>query len=285
MLPLDCSSKKSVLLVMSLTAMVCGLAACSSTPPADAKGDKKVMQAKAPVAAKEKAETEGGEPAVEALPGPGARISPPPGAEKSKKERQAVDKLLAGLPDEARDGGELSIPADPALTPESTGRSAEERRRDFQARQTDEELTGGARSLDERHTKDLGDLDSQLKVTPEENAGQGPSFSRGIQKVKELFKNRSFEEALIETNELLHYYPASAQLLLMKGTLHQRLGQIDLALAAYSRAFEYEPSKKLKAQIDHLKRLVAERESLRKPLEGIVVPGGVEETKFIPGGH
>ena len=281
MLPLAFYSKKLPLggvFFAVLCAVVCG---CSSTSASE----QKTAQSKVSADKKDKSKDADVESAEEAPPGPGARIALPAGAEKSKKDRQAVDKLLAGLPEEAREDGEISIPADPSLTPDNPGRSAEERRRDFQARQTDEELTGGARSLDERHSKDLGNLDSQLKVTPEENLGQGPSFSRGVQKIKGLFKSRSYEEALIETNELLRFYPAAPQLLMMKGTLHQRLGQIDLAFTAYTRAFEYEPSKKLKAQIDHLKRLLAERDSLRKPREGIVIPGGVEETKFIPGGQ
>lgn len=216
-------------------------------------------------------------------PGPGAPIAPPSGADTSKKDKQAADSLLNQIPGSSRDDSEVSIPIDavPGIEKRST---LEQRRREYHAQKTDKEIVGSAHAVDDRHTKKLSDIDKNLGVQPEEAPGQAPSYTLGVQFVKELFKDKKYEDALIEVNDLLHYYPKSAQLLMMKGTLHQRMGQIDLALTAYVRASEYEPSRKLQAQIDHIKRLIAERESLRKQREGVVAPGSDAEIKVVPKG-
>lgn len=219
---------------------------------------------------------------VDGTAGPGAPIAPPPGVESAKKDKQATDALFNQIPGGMGDDTEISMPADsiPGVEKKS---SLEQRRREWQAKKTDNELVGSAHATDDRHSKTLGDLDKQLGVQPEEKPGGIPSYTLGIQFVKELFQDKKYEDALIEANELLHYYPKSAQLLLMKGTLHQRLGQIDLALTAYQRSAEYEPSRKLQAQIDHVQRLINERETLRKRREGIVAPGGEAEIRTLPG--
>lgn len=214
-------------------------------------------------------------------PGPAAPIAPPPGASTPAKDAQAANSLLAQMPEGA---DEMTIPVESAPGADASS-SLEQRRRQFYSQQTDKEIVGAEHSTDDRHAKSLGQLDKQLGVEPEEKPGQAPSFTLGTEYIKDLFKAQKFEEALIEVNEMLRWYPKSAQLLMMKGTLHQRLSQIDLALTAYQRAFEYEPSRKLKAQIDYVQRLVQEREDLRKQREGIVSPGGGAEVRVIPQGN
>lgn len=60
----------------------------------------------------------------------------------------------------------------------------------------------------------------------------------------------------------------------MKGTLHLRLSQTDLSLAAYEKAYDLEPGGRLLAQIEQLRRLVGERETLRqKKAEGLAPLG------------
>ena len=110
----------------------------------------------------------------------------------------------------------------------------------------------------------MGDVDRVLDVSEESARPMTPSFIGQTQKIRELFQNRRFEDALVETNELLLHYPRSALLWTMKGTLHLRLNQNDLALAAYEKSFDIEPSRRLLAQIEDLRRLAAERESMRK---------------------
>lgn len=211
--------------------------------------------------------------------GPGAPIAPPPGGDTQRKERQAVDSMLGQIPQGNDDEVSVPIEAIPGFERRST---EEERRRQFNAQKTDNEIVGSTGAADERNAQQLGDIDRALGVEPLENGGQAPSYTLGLQTLKDLYKEKKFEDALISVNDLLRWYPKSAQLLMMKGTLHQRLGQIDLSLSAYQRAFEFEPSRKLKAQIDHVQRLVNEREQLRRQREGVVAPGGDAEIKTVP---
>lgn len=277
MLLLDLYSKKEKTMLRTTLLWFSALAAaagCTSSAPTST--GKSASQAKA-------AEGQSAEQENAGTPS-GALIAPPPGT-AAKRFPSQVDELLDQVPESARgDDGELAMPVDPSLLPGSEKRltPVEQRRREFNARRTDQEVVGATRATDDTLGRDLGDIDRKLKVTPEENSGQAPSFTLGIQKVKELFKEKLFEDALIETNEMLRFYPKSAQVLLMKGTLHQRLGQVDLALSSYKRAYEYEPSRKLLAQIESLQRVVTERESLRPTREGLVVPGGVQEIKVLP---
>jgi hypothetical protein len=221
----------------------------------------------------------------------GVRIAPPPGAPDTSAVQKSAEKLLK----EGTGGwenGDVSYPvldlgmsgegADPEAGEKNDRKNFERRRKESTLKSLDSELSGGRKSMDERHTKELSDVERRLGLEPEdESIGKLPSFTLGVQKIKELFRAREFEEALLELSELLRHYPKSPQLLLMKGTLHQRLGQLDLSLAAYEKAFEWEPSRKLKAQIDSLKRRIEERESLRPKREGIVIPEGVEDAQFV----
>ena len=217
----------------------------------------------------------------------GVKIAPPPGASSPKADAKGVDDLFRSLPDDVQSDGEISLPAEglgmELVGPEEAERKRlEKRRRDFNLRSVDEEQSGGRGSLDERHTRDLSDIERKLGVESESDEAQkAPSFTLTVQKIKDQFRARDYEEAVITLADLMRHYPRSPQLLVMKGTLHQKLGQIDLSLQAYQRAFEYEPSKRLKAQIDHLKRLQAERERLRPRREGIVTPLGIEDATFV----
>ena len=224
----------------------------------------------------------------------GVRIAPPSGKIGSDtRARSAVEELLSIPPGESSSDDEMSAPAegvfeDPA---EKERRELERRRRERNLQPLDRELSGGRKSMDERHSKDLMDLDRSLGVESDSDPEGGQSYTLAVIQLKRLFKAREYEEALILLTELLRQYPLSVQLLMMKGTLHQRLDQIDLALAAYEKAFEEEPSKRLKAQIDYLKRRSWERNRLRSQgdgqrsrLEGTVIPLGVEETRVLQPG-
>ncbi len=217
-------------------------------------------------------------PAEGASPAP-RKILPPnfsPGEEKSQKTKSQMEKMLEGIPQDAQNSdGEVDLPAN-AMNGYSQNAVMDEqqkRRIEMQNRRTDNEIAGSARTMDERKALEVGDLDRDLGVSPTENIGQAPSYISALQRIKDLFKRRDFENALVETNETLRFYPRSAQLLTMKGTLYQRLGQVDLALASYERAYDIEPSRKLLAHIEHLKNIVADRASIAKPKSGIVIPG------------
>jgi hypothetical protein len=64
----------------------------------------------------------------------------------------------------------------------------------------------------------------------------------------------------------------------MKGTLYQRLNQIELALASYERAYDIEPTRKLLAQIEHLRSVLNDRAEIAKPRSPIVLPGDTSQT-------
>lgn len=216
-----------------------------------------------------------------AKPGPGSPIAPPAGTD-AEADRSDADKFWEEVPGDVRAGvTDMSFPLEPG--PE-TGRQgeAEKRRRAMEARSTDTEIMGSQRTIDKRLGSQVGELDRALGVEEIESSREIPSFTLGVQKIKKFYQAKNYEEALIDSNELLRYYPRSAQLLMMKGTLHQKLGQVDLALLAYRRAFEYEPSRKLQQQIEFLKFRISEREALRAPAQGIVTPGDAPEIRNKP---
>lgn len=156
--------------------------------------------------------------------------------------------------------------------------NAQSRELEFKARTTDKEMIdfeGGSGSI---HDQELGEIERELELVPEEQVSQKrPSLALGMQKIKKLYKKRNFDSAIIEVNALLEFYPRSPQLLMMKGTLHQWLGQIDLALASFEQAQFFRPSPKLNAQVKYLRLKVREREQLRSKIKGEVIPGGVEQ--------
>jgi predicted Zn-dependent protease len=83
----------------------------------------------------------------------------------------------------------------------------------------------------------------------------------GIAKVNQYFRERNFELALVELNNLLAFYPNSPKLLKMKGTLLVKTGNRDLAMRSWQRALDLSPQDAaLRRSITHLnERIVAEQ--------------------------
>lgn len=87
---------------------------------------------------------------------------------------------------------------------------------------------------------------------------QAPSYLINIRKINNLYRQNKYEYALIEINNLLAFYPTSAKLYKMKGTVLIKLGNLSLAERAWKRASELAPLdplikrglKKLKSQIE-----------------------------------
>lgn len=202
---------------------------------------------------------------------PGLRkILPPDGSTSASRasQKNEIDKLLEGIPDDAKgSNSEISIPVGDGSAPGRAEDEHQRKRRESKNRRTDNEIVGAARTIDERHAKDMGELDRDLGLTPSEKSESSPSYISTMQEIKALYKDREYEAALVETNEALRSFPKSAKLLTMKGTLHQKLNNIELATAAYERAFAIEPTKKLEAQIEHLRSVLEERAALGKKLE------------------
>lgn len=191
------------------------------------------------------------------------RIAPPPASTEGEQQtrRETVEKVLAGDRSPALD--EVRLPASVmGLEPgDVTGDPIALSRDRRKLQRTDAEIASvsGAGEFE----KKLGDFDRVLGVTEEEDRPASPSFTASTKKIRELFQQKKYEDALVETNELLLHYAKSSLLWTMKGTLHLRLSQSDLSLSAYEKAFDLEPSPRLLAQIEQLRRIVAERESMR----------------------
>lgn len=193
------------------------------------------------------------------------KIAPPPGASDAsqRQQREKLEQVLAG--ESGTDGiSEVKLPASVMGLKESdvTDDPIAISREQARMQRTDAEIAASS-GLGE-FEKRLGDVDRVLDVSEDTNRPMTPSFTAQTQKIRELFRGSRFEDALVETNELVLYYPRSALLWTMKGTLHLRLQQNDLSLSAYEKAFDIEPSQRLLAQIEDLRRIVSEREGLRR---------------------
>lgn len=135
---------------------------------------------------------------------------------------------------------------------------------------TDKELVAALPDVAKRKPEDAAMLDSAFGVGTPEGPVQSPSYTIGIAKVNQLFREKNFELALIELNNLLAYYPNSPKLLKMKGTLLIKTGNRDLAMRSWQRAYDLVPGDlSLKRSIDRLnERIVAEqnaRDAVKQP--------------------
>lgn len=190
------------------------------------------------------------------------RIAPPPKPLEAEGSDEKIGKVLSG--ERRADADEIKLPVsvmglEPGdLTRDPISQSREQAR----YQRTDAEILSSSGSGE--FEKKLADFDRVLGVTEEENRPLAPSFTQSTKKIRELFAAKRFEDGLVEANELLLHYSKSALLWTMKGTLHLRLSQADLAMAAYEKAFDIEPNSQLLAQIEQLRRIVRERESLKQ---------------------
>ncbi|MFZ9519466.1 MAG: tetratricopeptide repeat protein [Silvanigrellaceae bacterium] len=200
------------------------------------------------------------------------RIAPPSGGSNTDPQpgRDGIENILSSERISSN-SGELKLPAAAfGLQPgDVTGDPMAQSRERARLQRTDAEIaaSSGAGEFERK----LGDFDRVLEVTEDESKQMSPSFVMSTKRIRELFQSKRYEEALVEANELLLHYPRSAVLWMMKGTLHLRLSQTDLSLSAYEKSFDIDPSQKLLAQIEQLRRLVRERESLRQKKSGAVL--------------
>lgn len=191
------------------------------------------------------------------------RIAPPPNSnEPAQRERKdLVDQVLEG--DKGTELNEIRLPTGAmGLQPgDVTGDPITLSRERSRLQRTDAEIAAvsGGGELE----KKLGDFDRILGVTENEGRPLSPSFTTSTKKIRELFAQKRYEDALVETNELLLHYSKSSLLWTMKGTLHLRLSQSDLSLAAYEKAFDLEPTPRLLAQIEQLRKIVSDREAMK----------------------
>ncbi|MEY3901455.1 MAG: hypothetical protein RL189_761 [Pseudomonadota bacterium] len=192
------------------------------------------------------------------------RIAPPPASQEANEraQRETVEQVLTG--ERSSELTEVKLPASVmGLEPgDVTGDPIAQSRERARLQRTDAEIAGmsGAGEFEKR----LGDFDRVLGVSEEDSRPLSPSFTESTKKIRQLFSVKRYEDALVETNELLLHFSKSALLWTMKGTLHLRLSQSDLSLSAYEKAFDLEPTPRLLAQIEQLRRVISTREGLRQ---------------------
>lgn len=68
-----------------------------------------------------------------------------------------------------------------------------------------------------------------------------PSYLLTLARVKELYRTRNYEMALVETVELDGQYPNDERILSMKGSVYEKLGQKQLARDAWQSALAVNP--------------------------------------------
>ncbi|MFN7685060.1 MAG: hypothetical protein ACK5QT_06575 [Oligoflexia bacterium] len=88
------------------------------------------------------------------------------------------------------------------------------------------------------------DLETEMGLQAvDEDLAQGDrSYLGALDRIKSLFRERRFEAALLETEELLKEHPADPKLHAMRGTLLDRLGYLDLARQSWSQSLKLDPS-------------------------------------------
>lgn len=126
---------------------------------------------------------------------------------------------------------------------------------------TDKELVSALPDLGKEKSSKTGMLDTAFGVAPPDGPAQSPSYTLGIAKVNQYFKERNFELALVELNNLLAFYPNSPKLLKMKGTLLVKTGNRELAMRSWQRALDLAPNDlALRNSINRLnERIIAEQ--------------------------
>lgn len=110
---------------------------------------------------------------------------------------------------------------------------------------TDKEMVSNLPTLENKKSTMTSMLDKAYGVGKSEGATQSPSYTLKLVKIKDHYKNKNFELALIEVNSLLSYYPTSSQLYKMKGSIFLKMRQLDLAEKSWVKAAELDPSDKI----------------------------------------
>jgi tetratricopeptide (TPR) repeat protein len=150
-------------------------------------------------------------------------------------------------------------------------------RRQSNPANTDKELVSALPDLGKSKSGKTEMLDAAFGVGKPEGPIQSPSYTLGIARVNQHFKNRDFELALVELNNLLAFYPNSPKLLKMKGTLLVKTGNRELAMKSWQRALDLSPGDlALKTSINNLnERILAEKNARSSNSQN--TPGGLSQ--------
>jgi hypothetical protein len=103
------------------------------------------------------------------------------------------------------------------------------------------------------------EIEQQLGLMRSEDATpeKQKSYLAAVDQIKQLYRNGRYEAALLITDDMIREYPTSPRLYEMRGTLFERVGQIDLALKAWKQALRFNPGN------EPLRRFIARKEQKR----------------------
>lgn len=123
---------------------------------------------------------------------------------------------------------------------------------------TDKELVTSLPSIAKASAAEVATMDTALGVGSSEGPVQSPSYTMGIAKVNQYYRERNFELALMELNNVISFYPNSPKLLKMKGTLLVKTGNHELAMRSWQRALDLAPGDRpLVAAVKRLEERIA----------------------------
>jgi Flp pilus assembly protein TadD len=114
--------------------------------------------------------------------------------------------------------------------------------------------TAADRELYEEHAVEPAEAKPAAKAAAK--PAPRASYLAGIAHVRELYRTRNYELALIECVELERQYPREEKLLAMKGSIYRKLGKAKLARETWERALALDPNDTIVA--DALRDLGAE---------------------------
>lgn len=100
--------------------------------------------------------------------------------------------------------------------------------------------------------KDLGLVRAE-EMTPEKQT----SYLAALDHVKQLYRTARYEAALLEIDGLVREYPTNPKLYEMRGTLLDRVGQLELAIKAWKQALRFD------AKNEPLRRFIERKEQRR----------------------
>lgn len=122
---------------------------------------------------------------------------------------------------------------------------------------TDQELTSTLPSPEKARPGEATLMDSAFGVGNKDGPTQGPSYTMGLARINDLYRRHDFEYALIETNNMITFFPTSAKLFKMKGSILVHMRKFDLAEQAWARAADLEPKDPLtRSALDRLRRRI-----------------------------
>jgi tetratricopeptide (TPR) repeat protein len=83
--------------------------------------------------------------------------------------------------------------------------------------------------------------DMGLVASENETPERSTSYLAGVAYIKQLYGNKEYERALLETDQLVRMYQTDPKLHSMRGTLLERLGKLELALKSWKQALRFDP--------------------------------------------